>query len=121
MRSLLLNLLGFLALTGFYLVGELLVLILSIPMPGALVGLLLLLVTLLSLRRIPFMLSQGAAPLLNHMTVLFVPAISAVVLFWDDIEQHLPGMIAAIVLSTIVSLAIAGWIARLFFLPKQEK
>lgn len=109
--------LGFVGLLICYLAGEMLVLCANLPIPGTLAGLLLLLGFLLVRQQAPAALSAGAGPLLNHMTVLFVPAVTAVVLFWNDIQAHWVGIVAAIVGATLGALAISAWLASYIFTP----
>ncbi|MBD3585465.1 CidA/LrgA family protein [Salinimonas sp. HHU 13199] len=107
---------GLLMLFVFYILGEVIVQSASLPLPGALVGLLLLLFMLLFLKRTPATIASGARPLLSHMTVLFVPAVCAVMLMWQDIEPYLMSISAAIFISTALSLGATAWVAVRIFL-----
>lgn len=111
---------GLLMLFVFYIVGEVVVQSASLPLPGALVGLLLLLFTLLFLKRTPASIASGARPLLSHMTVLFVPAVCAVMLMWQDIAPYLTSISVAIFISTAVSLGATAWVAVRIFSAVRE-
>ncbi len=121
MRGFIYKCLGFAGLVMCYLAGEVLVLCANLPIPGTLAGLLILLAFLLLRQQTPVALSTGAGPLLNHMTVWFVPAVTAVVLFWSDIQAHWVGIAAAIVGGTLAALALSAWIASYIFTATQRK
>ncbi|WP_218355363.1 CidA/LrgA family protein [Alteromonas lipotrueiana] len=118
MRTLLLTIGGMFALILCYLVGEVFVLTFNLPFPGALAGMLLLLFFLLVNRQVPTAINAGAKPLLNHMIVLFVPAVAGIVLFAGDIKTHWLALSLAIGLSTIVALALSAWVAQRVFALK---
>ena len=106
------TLIGWLIITGCYLIGEFTVLVADVPLPGALIGLLLLLCGLLLRKRPPVTVSRGAQPLLTHMSVLFVPAVIGVGLFWDEVRANALGITLALVATTIVALGATAWIAQ---------
>ena len=103
---------GWLVIVSCYLVGEFIVLVLDVPLPGALVGLLLLLGALLLRQRPAVTVSRGAQPLLTHMSVLFVPAVIGVGLFWDEVRANALGIVLALVATTIVALGFTAWLAQ---------
>lgn len=88
---------------------------LNLPVPGTLVGLVLLLLILFLFSGLDKLVTIAAAPLLKHMSVLFVPAVLGVSLYWHDIQQNGLAIAIAIVVSTAISLGIAGKLAVLFF------
>lgn len=113
---------GLLTLFAFYILGEVIVQLAGLPLPGALVGLLILLFALLLLKRTPASVASGARPLLSHMTVLFVPAVCAVMLMWQDIAPYLLSISVAIFISTALSLGATAWVAvRIFSASKREQ
>ena len=67
-------------LFAFQLLGEFLVRISGLPLPGALVGTLLLLIGLLFYKRLPKPLEDTAQVLLQNMMLLFIPVIAGVML-----------------------------------------
>ena len=103
---------GWLIIVGCYLVGEFLVLVTDLPLPGALIGLLLLLGGLLLRQRPPETVGRGAQPLLSHTSVLFVPAVIGVGLFWAEVCENALGIALALVATTIVALGATAWFAQ---------
>lgn len=104
--------LGFIGIVSCYLTGEWVVQITHVPLPGALIGMLLLLVILLFRQRSPGAVAQVAQPLLGHMTLLFVPAVVGVMAFWPEVKQNLTGIILALVITTVLSMGITARIAQ---------
>ncbi|PRO71246.1 murein hydrolase transporter LrgA [Alteromonas alba] len=103
---------GWLIIIGCYLVGEFFVLVTDLPLPGALIGLLLLLSGLLLRQRPAVTVGRGAQPLLTHMSVLFVPAVIGVGLFWAEVSENALGIALALVATTIVALGFTAWFAQ---------
>ncbi|MBS0293550.1 MAG: CidA/LrgA family protein [Proteobacteria bacterium] len=100
------------ALLAFQLLGELLVRLLGLPLPGPLAGMLLLLAALLALGRVPQALERTAGGLLQHMMLLFIPAIAGVMLHFDRIaEEWLPFLVAGVGGAAITLMATA-WTLR---------
>lgn len=96
------------ALFAFQLAGEALVHALALPLPGALVGTLLLLTALLWLGRLPVALEQTALTLLQNMMLLFIPTIAGVMLHFDRIAQEWrPFLIAGVAGAAITFLVTA--------------
>lgn len=94
------------------LLGELLVQLLSLPLPGALAGMLLLLAALLAYGRVPQALESTAGSLLQNMMLLFIPAIAGVMLHFDRIAREwLPFLVAGIV-GTAITLVVTAWTLR---------
>ena len=100
------------ALTALFilqLLGELLVQLLGLPLPGALAGMLLLLAALLAYGRVPQALESTAGSLLQNMMLLFIPAIAGVMLHFERIAREwLPFLVAGIV-GTAITLVVTAW------------
>ncbi len=88
--------------------GELLGRALGLPIPGPVIGLLLLLV---ALRRPSIQASVGEAAnfLLSHLSLLFVPVGVGVMTHLGLLEAHGGRVVAVIVLSTWVGLGATAW------------
>lgn len=112
MKTIKKSLIGWAGLLGCLVTGKLLVLLFDFPLPGALTGLLLLLTFLIIRGRPSSSVTAAASPLLKHMSLLFVPAVLGVGLYWDDIVQHSSALIGAIFISTTVALGLAGMAAE---------
>lgn len=102
-----------LALLAFQWLGEALVRALGWPLPGALVGALLLLAGLLVLGRLPKALEQVCGALLQNMMLLFIPIISGVMLHFERIaSEWLPFIVSCVVgaaLTLVVTAVVFRW------------
>tara|TARA_B100002049_G_C15944510_1_gene317795 strand:+ start:181 stop:561 length:381 start_codon:yes stop_codon:yes gene_type:complete len=105
---------GWVAILLCYLAGHILVDSFAFPLPAALTGLLILLALLLWRGRQPASVSAAASPLLSHMSVLFVPAVLGVGLYWEDIQANGVSLALAICVSTGFCLGLAGAISQKF-------
>jgi putative effector of murein hydrolase LrgA (UPF0299 family) len=93
-------------------VGELLARGLSLPFPGPVIGMLLLLIAL----KVPSVREPVAACanfLLSHLSLLFVPVGVGVMTHLDLLGQYGARMLAVLVLSTWVGLAVTALALRL--------
>ncbi len=100
-------------LLGCQLVGELLARALGLPLPGPVLGMVLLFAVLLlrgaawQTTALAQALNQTADFLLKHLSLLFVPAGVGVVQHWALLEAHLLPLLLTLVLSTLLAL-LAG-------------
>ncbi len=60
----------------------------------------------------PDAISKAANPLLAHMSLFFIPAIVAIVNFFDLIASFPLALFLSVVVSTLFSLAITAWISQ---------
>lgn len=100
---------GILCLLIFYGLGETLSLLTAAPIPGAVIGMLLLFAVLrLSGRPTPQWLTDGSQFLIRLLSLFFLPA--AVGLFFLPAEFHRqwPALLATIVMATLCSLALTA-------------
>lgn len=96
------------ALFAFQLLGEAIVQLTGLPLPGALVGTLLLLAALLLHGRLPESLEKAAGVLLQNMMLLFIPVIAGVMLEFDRLSREWqPFVIACVAGAAITFLATA--------------
>lgn len=100
---------GLTILLIYQLIGEVTSRLLHLPIPGPVVGMVLLFITLLLRNALLETLELAANALLSHLALLFVPAGVGVMVHFARIgEQWLP-ITAALIFSTIITLvATAG-------------
>ncbi|NDW20516.1 CidA/LrgA family protein [Alteromonas hispanica] len=84
---------------------------LSLPIPGPLLGLVILLAVLFFVPNLEKSTTLVALPFLKHMSVLFVPAVLGVSLYWNDIASNSVALFVAIVGTTALCLGLTGWFA----------
>ena len=102
---------GLAVLCCYQLLGELAVAALGWPIPGNVVGMLLLLAGLIS-GCVPLAwVTEAAELLLTHMALLFVPVGVAVMLYFDLVAGEWLPIVGATVLSTFIVLAVTGKVA----------
>jgi len=103
---------GFTALLLLQLVGEVLSRLLSLPVPGPVIGLMLLL-ALLAARPAWLPVFSGAGDaLLAHLSLLFIPAGVGVLVHIDRLNGVLPGVIATLALSTLLGMSVTALILQ---------
>ncbi len=101
------------ALLVFQLAGEFLVAWSGLPVPGPVLGMLFLLVFLAALRRVPGDIGPVAQTLLRHLSLLFVPAAVGVIVHVERIEAEWLPILAALIGSTVLTIAVTAAVFRL--------
>lgn len=101
------------------LVGEGIAHALALPVPGPVIGLLLLALALIIGRRLGLVqsgglgetpLGQAADGLLRHLSLLFVPAGVGIVQQGHTILGNGPAIVVALVGSTVLTLIVSVWV-----------
>jgi holin-like protein len=103
---------GFAILLGCQLLGELIVRAGSWPVPGNVLGMILLLVALITEIVSLEQVQEAAELLLSNMALLFVPVGVAVMLYFDLLVREWLPILAATILSTFVVMAVTGLVAK---------
>lgn len=104
--------LGLTFLVIIFIVCQWLAQILGLNIPPALLGIGVLLLLLLLLRRVPLFVASGAKPLLSHMVLFLIPAIVGIVAHISLILEFPMVLFLAIVGTTIVSLFITALLSQ---------
>lgn len=99
-------------LLGLQLCGEVLARLLGLPLPGGLVGMMLLLAWLLLRRRSGKAMQETSQALLQNLMLLFIPFIAGIVAQAQYIRAEWLPFIAACVLGAVVSLLVTAWTLR---------
>ena len=99
---------AFAALLALQLLGELLVHAFGLPLPGALLGMLLLFACLLVIGRVPDALNRTAGTLLQNMMLLFVPAVTGVMVHFHRVAKEWQPFLVACVVGAVVTLAVTA-------------
>lgn len=103
----------------FQLIGEALVQWLRIPIPGPLVGMLLLFAALIARRGVPDSLRDTSNTLLQHLMLLFVPAVTGVVVYFEQLGEDWVAFAVASLLGTAISLAVTAVTLRILLARKK--
>jgi holin-like protein len=96
----------------YQLVGEALVQLAGLPVPGPVVGMLLLFVTLAVRRRVAEPLRETSQQLLSHLSLLFVPAGVGVMLHFGRLGSEWLALAVALVASTVITLVVTAVVMR---------
>ena len=96
----------------YQLAGEVIARVLSLPVPGPVIGMALLFCTLVIRghlgRPMPASMQHTANALLQHLSLLFVPAGTGVMIYLQLIADEWLPITAALIISTIGAMAVAG-------------
>jgi holin-like protein len=90
------------------LIGELTVLYFEIPVPGPVIGMLLLFIGLMIRGNIPQPLAQTANGLLEQLSLLFVPAGVGVMTHLTLLGNQWLPLTTSLVISTLLTIAVTG-------------
>ncbi|MGM0766567.1 MAG: CidA/LrgA family protein [Pseudomonadota bacterium] len=103
---------GITLLLVYQLVGEVTVRLAGLPIPGPVLGMVLLFLTLLVRGRAPASVDQAASALLSHLSLLFVPAgVGMMVHFGRIADEWLP-ITLALLLSTVITMVATALIMQ---------
>lgn len=97
-------------LLGFHLAGELLARSLGLPVPGNVLGMLLLFIFLLLRRGVPKVLDDFVPKLLSPMVLYFMPSAVGVITLGPLLAREGLGIAAVMILSTLVPLWLLAFV-----------
>ena len=103
---------GFLIILGCQLIGELIVVLLGLPLPGPVLGLVFLLIGLLLIGRIPDSVRKVSSGLLANLSLLFVPAGVGLVLHFDLLAEEWWIILLALIFSTLLAALVTALMFR---------
>lgn len=98
---------GLAVLVLFQLIGEGLAHLLTIPVPGPVLGMLLLFITL-RCTSAPHWLTLTAGRLIGLLSLFFIPAGLGIFFLPEAIQQQWPAILAAMLGGTLLSIALTG-------------
>ena len=92
----------------FQLIGETIARLGGLPLPGPVIGMALLFLTLTLRGNLPESLRVTAGGLLQHLSLLFVPAGVGVVLYLSLIADQWAAISVSLLVSTVVTIAVSA-------------
>ncbi len=104
---------GLLILLAFQFAGELLVQTLNLPLPGPVLGMVLLLVALTTRAAVLQRIAPAANLLIGNLTLLFFPIGIGIVLEWDRYAEHGLALLVSIVFGTVLALVLVTGLLKL--------
>lgn len=96
----------------FQLIGEVLAKALSLPIPGPVLGMLLLLLTLIIRGQLSTDLKNTAQMLLSHLSLFFVPAGVGVILHIALLKSEWLILLITLISSTLVTMLISALVMQ---------
>lgn len=93
-------------------VGEVIARAAGIPLPGPVIGLVLLLILLVVRGGPDEDLRQTSNGLLRYLSLLFVPAGVGIITQLHALARDWLAIVAAILVSTVLALAVTGWLVQ---------
>jgi len=96
----------------YLLIGEVLVQALALPVPGPVIGMLLLFVSLWVKGGIPELLRDTANGILQHLSLLFVPAGVGVMVHFARVSGEWMAILVAVLASTALAIAVTALIMQ---------
>ncbi len=97
----------------FQLIGEVVARSFGLPIPGPVIGMLLLVALLLVRGSTPPRLTQTATTLLGHLSLLFVPAGVGVVVHLGTLQRALLPLLVTLLGSTLVTVVVTAGVLTL--------
>lgn len=101
---------GITVLLVFQLLGELTVRLFYLPIPGPVVGMVYLLLVLLIRGSVDDSLEQTSSGLLNHLSLLFIPAGVGIMVYYQRILDEWLPIAVTLLLSTMITMALTAWL-----------
>ncbi len=92
------------------LAGEVIARASGIPFPGPVIGMAILFVGLMIRGGVPEPLQQTTKSILDHLSLLFVPAGVGVMIYLPLIADEWLPIASAVVVGTLVTIALTAWI-----------
>ena len=96
----------------YQLIGEVLVQLSGMPVPGPVIGMLLLFLSLLLRGSAPEWLRATSNELLSHLSLLFVPAGVGVMLHFERLGAEWLPIVVALVASTVITIGVAALVMK---------
>lgn len=101
-------------LLTYQLAGEIIVRYFELALPGPVLGMLMLFVTLLISKQSPEFLTTTSNGLLKHFSLLFVPAGVGVIRYLGLLEQQGLALLLTLLFSTVLSLLVSALLLSFF-------
>ena len=112
---------AFATLFVFQLLGEVVVRGLSLPLPGPLAGMLLLFFALVLHKKIPPALDQTAGLLIQHLMLLFIPAVAGVMLYFNRLQEEWIPFVVTGIFATLATILATAYSLSYLIKRRQKK
>ena len=112
---------GLIILCGFYLLGDFIATLFGWPIPGSVMGMLLLFSALVLRGGLSNNLRQSANVLLPYLPLFIVPASVGILNYWDLLKAEGLQLLLIIFISLLVGMPICGWIMQALLNRQQAR
>ena len=109
---------GLIILLGFQGAGEIVSRLFSLPVPGPVIGLVLLLAFLIRRGKVDAPIDTVSTALVKNLGVLFVPAAVGVVMFLPQLKANFLAISLALAISVTATIAVSAAVLR--YWPKRK-
>ncbi|MDO6442969.1 MULTISPECIES: CidA/LrgA family protein [unclassified Marinobacter] len=103
---------GITLLLVYQLAGEIIVRLLGVSIPGPVLGMVMLFVTMMIRGRAPESVEQASTGLLSHLSLLFVPAGVGMITHFGRIADEWLPITLALLLSTVITMVATALIMQ---------
>lgn len=93
----------------FQLTGELMVISWRLPLPGPVLGMLMMLAALMFRHKFAHQMRHATEQLLSHLSLLFIPAGVGVMVHVARLEKEWLAIAVAVLISTLLGLLVTAW------------
>lgn len=98
----------FLVLLVFQFLGEAITRLLELPIPGPVIGMMLLFFTLIAFPWLLAKLEHAAMAMLQHLSLLFIPAGVGIMVSVSQIGDHWFAIVVSMVVSTLLTMIVTA-------------
>ncbi len=108
-------------LLSIQLFGEVIVRLFNLPIPGPVIGMLLLFGLLLVRGSVPATLEKTARGLIQHLSLMFIPAGAGVMTYVTSLRYELLPLALTLVLSLLITMGVTAWTMTLLSKVQNKK
>lgn len=102
------------------LAGEVLVRLIGLPVPGPVLGMVFLFLFLLVRHHVPEPVERVSNSLLDHLSLLFVPAGVGVIRYAQRLEDAWLAITVSLIAGTVIAIGATAWIAQHLLPPPHD-
>jgi len=103
---------GLIVFISYLLIGEFISALLAWPVPGSVLGMLLLFLTLVIRGGVSDSVKQSSQQLLPYLPLFIVPASVGIVNYMDLIQAEGHIILSAMLVSLVLGIPVCGWLAQ---------
>lgn len=108
-------------LCGFQLLGEVIIRILNLSIPGSVVGMLLLFITLLIRRGVPHFMAENTPKLMGVLVLLFIPTGVGIIQYFDLLSDYFWRLSLIVFVAVIGTQLFSAWILKFLLIRNRAR